>query len=167
MSHRPPIHLLKIIRKVMKKKLLTIAVALLGFAGAALAQAKETIDLSPIGVPATMQAPKGVKAVEESYSYYINGLPNFNITVENTSMDLAGWKEKVKNDDLNTFIKFVETSDNGFIYECKIMGRVCTHFEYIATIGGQKYRFYDKRVSPLTLAQVKPMYEAAKTIKGK
>lgn len=151
----------------MMRKFVAMAVVATAIGSTAFAQQKETIDLSPIEMAATMQVPKGVKAVEETYSYYIKGADKFEISVETTKMTLEEWKDKTKKDQMSDFVKFLETSDKGYMYECKLMGNTLVHFEYIVTIGNKTYRLYDRRVPFVKPADVKAMYEAAKTIKAK
>jgi hypothetical protein len=122
---------------------------------------KERISLAAIEINATMIVPEGVKAIEETYSYYISG-NNFVISVE-TAYDMT--LEKLKADiaaDPNK--KLVSTKAHSVLYTEKMMGREMAHFESYVEIEGKLYRFYDKRVTPLTMEQVTPMCEAVETI---
>lgn len=122
---------------------------------------KERISLSAIEINATMIVPEGVKAIEETYSYYISGKnfvisvePAYDMTLEKLKQDIAADPDK----------KLVSTKGHSVIYMEKMMGKEMAHFESYIAIDGQLYRFYDKRVSPLTVEQVTPMYEATETI---
>lgn len=122
---------------------------------------KERINLSAIEIPATMIVPAGVKAIEETYSYYISG-PNFVISVENAyDMTLEKAKAEIAS---NPDKKLLSTKAHSVIFKETMMGREMVHFESYVEIGGQLYRFYDKRVAPLTLQQVTPLCEAVETI---
>ncbi len=122
---------------------------------------KERISLAPIEINATMIVPKGVKAVEETYSYYISG-ENFVISVE-PAYDMTLEKAKA-NIAADSDKKLISTKAHSVIYKETMMGREMVHFESYVEIGGQLYRFYDKRVGPLTLEQVTPLCEAVETI---
>jgi len=161
------------------KKFIIAALAFTFLAGTASAQASKststatkspattTIDLSSIGMNATMTVPAGVQAVEGKYDNSIKGPGNFEISIETTGQTIEQVKKNTQADDMNIFQKFLATDANGFMYTSKIMGETPAHFEYIATIGDVTYRFYDKRVTPLTPAQLQPMYDAIKTLKAK
>lgn len=162
------------IKKInMKQNIFALAILLLVASGA-LAQTeskeavkKETqaliaVDLTPIGIPASIQAPPSVKAVEGSWSNSIVGDNNFEISVEETSTSYADVLDKIKADPDNTVIR---TDNNAIMYKSTMMGREMVHFEYIIEIGGQLYRFYDKRVTPLDENGILPMYNAMLTIK--
>ena len=123
---------------------------------------KERISLEPIGINATMIVPAGEKAMEEVYSYYISGDNNFVISVESAGdLTLETKKADIAADPDK---KLVSTKGNSVFYMETMMGREMAHFESYITIDGKTYRFYDKRVTPLTLEQVKPMCEAVETI---
>lgn len=122
------------------------------------------IDLSPIGINATLKAPAGVKAVAGPYSNSIKDDKDFDISVEETSTTFAATKEKLSADNNNTI---VASSDKAILYTTTTMGRNVAHFECIASINNVTYRLYDKRVAPLTKETIMPMYEAAKTITSK
>nr|WP_294860035.1 hypothetical protein [uncultured Fluviicola sp.] len=123
---------------------------------------KERISLAAIEINATMIVPKDVKAIEETYSYYITNGSNFVISVESAyDMTLEKAKAEIAS---NPDKKLIETKAHSVIYKETMMGREMVHFESYIEIGGQLYRFYDKRVSPLTLEQVKPLCEAVETI---
>lgn len=122
---------------------------------------KERISLSAIEINATMIVPKGVKAIEETYSYYISGEnfvisvePAYDMTLDQVKADIAANSDK----------KLVSTKAHSVIYTEKMMGKEMAHFESYIEIDGKLYRFYDKRVTPLTIAQVTPLCEAAETI---
>ena len=134
---------------------------------AATAQKTETevIDLSNVEIPAKMSVPKGVKGEVGKYDNSIKGPNNFEISIENAEMTIAEQRAKTEKDDMTKFVKYLAQDANGFMYMAKIMGRDVCHFEYILNVGGKSFRLYDKRVSPLTEEQVKPMYEAAKSTK--
>jgi hypothetical protein len=122
---------------------------------------KERISLTAIEINATMIVPKGVKAVEETYSYYISG-ENFVISVESAyDMTLEKTKAEIAS---NPDKKLISTKAHSVIYKETMMGREMAHFESYVEIGGQLYRFYDKRVTPLTIEQVTPLCEAVETI---
>ena len=122
---------------------------------------KERISLAAIEINATMIVPKGVKAIEETYSYYISG-ENFVISVESAyDMTLEKLKEEIAS---NPDKKLVSTKAHSVLYTEKMMGREMAHFESYIEIDGKLYRFYDKRVTPLTMAQVTPLCEAVETI---
>ena len=124
---------------------------------------KERISLAPIEINATMIVPKGVKAIEETYSYYISG-DNFVISVEPAyDMTLEKAKENIAADPDK---KLLSTKAHSVIYKETMLGREMVHFESYVEIGGQLYRFYDKRVGPLTLEQVTPLCEAVETIQA-
>lgn len=127
--------------------------------------ATEVIDLTEVGIAAKMTVPKGVKGEVGKWDNSIKGPANFEISIETAQMDIAAQKAKTEKDQMTKFKKYLATDANGFMYEAEIMGRTTCHFEYIVTVDGKSYRLYDKRVSPLTAEQVKPMYEACKTIK--
>ena len=122
------------------------------------------VDLSPIGIKATLKAPPSVKAVAGEWSNSIVGNNNFEISVEETSMTFAAMKDKISADKANLI---TVTGDKSFIYKTSMMGRDMAHFECIVAIGGVSYRFYDKRVAPLSQEAIMPMYEAVKTITEK
>lgn len=123
---------------------------------------KERISLEAIEIPAAMIVPKGVKALEETYSYYISNGSNFIISVESAyDMTLEKAKAEIAS---NPDKKLLATKAHSVIFKETMMGREMVHFETYVEIGGQLYRFYDKRVSPLTLEQVTPMCEAVETI---
>lgn len=125
---------------------------------------KERITLEAIEIPATMVVPKGVKALEETYSYYISNGSNFIISVESAyDMTLEKLKAEIAS---NPDKKLISTKTHAVIFQEKMMGREMIHFESYVEIGGQLYRFYDKRVAPLTLEQVTPMCEAVETIQA-
>lgn len=125
---------------------------------------KERITLEAIEIPATMIVPKGVKALEETYSYYISNGSNFIISVESAyDMTLEKLKAEIAS---NPDKKLISTKTHSVIFQEKMMGREMIHFESYVEIGGQLYRFYDKRVAPLTLEQVTPMCEAVETIQA-
>lgn len=145
----------------MKKLIVAIGLTL-SIAGSAFSQS--TVDLTPLGVPATIQAPSNVKTVAGDWSNLITDDKNFNISVEETSMTLADRKAEIT---ANSAIQYLKTSENGFVYTENLMGRDLAHFEYIVTIQGISYRFYDKRVAPLDQAGVLPMYNAVLTLKEK
>lgn len=122
---------------------------------------KERISLAAIEINATMIVPKGVKAIEETYSYYISG-DNFVISVEPAyDMTLAQAKANIAADPDK---KIVSTKPHSVLYTEKMLGKEMAHFESYIEIDGQLYRFYDKRVTPLTMAQVTPLCEAVETI---
>ncbi len=122
---------------------------------------KERISLTPIEINATMIVPAGVKAIEETYSYYISG-NNFVISVEPAyEMTLEKAKQDIATDPNK---KIVSVNGRSVLYMEKMMGKEMAHFESYIEIDGQLYRFYDKRVSPLTIEQVKPLMEAVETI---
>lgn len=122
---------------------------------------KERISLAAIEINATMIVPKGVKAVEETYSYYISG-ENFVISVESAyDMTLEKLKAEIAS---NPDKKLISTKAHSVIYKETMMGREMAHFESYVEIDGKLYRFYDKRVTPLTLEQVTPLCEAVETI---
>ena len=122
---------------------------------------KERISLAPIEINATMIVPEGVKAIEEMYSYYISGT-NFVISVESAyDMTLEKAKEEIA---ANPDKKLVSTKAHSVLYKETMMGKEMAHFESYIEIDGKLYRFYDKRVTPLTIAQVTPMCEAVETI---
>ncbi len=125
----------------------------------------EVIDLASVEIPAKMTVPKGVKAVVGKYDNSIQGPGNFEISIETAEMTIAEQRTKTEKDDMTKFVKYLAQDANGFMYTAKIMGRDVCHFEYILNVGGKSFRLYDKRVSPLTEEQVKPMYEAAKSAK--
>ncbi|WP_343634727.1 hypothetical protein [Fluviicola sp.] len=123
---------------------------------------KERISLAAIEINATMVVPSGVKALEETYSYYISNGSNFVISVESAyDMTLDKLKAEIAS---NPDKKLISTKAHSVIFQEKMMGREMVHFESYVEIGGQLYRFYDKRVAPLTLEQVTPMCEAVETI---
>ena len=129
--------------------------------GAAIPAGKERISLAPIEINATMIVPKGVKAVEETYSYYISG-ENFVISVEKAyDMTLDKLKAEIAS---NPDKKLVSTKAHSVLYIETMMGREMAHFESYIEIDGELYRFYDKRVAPLTMDQVTPLCEAVETI---
>lgn len=122
---------------------------------------KERISLAAIEINATMIVPEGVKAIEEKYSYYISG-NNFVISVEPAyDMTLEKVKENIAADPSK---KLISTKAHSVLYKETMMGKELAHFESYVEIDGNLYRFYDKRVTPLTIEQVKPMYEAVETI---
>lgn len=122
---------------------------------------KERISLAPIEINATMIVPKGVKAIEQTYSYYISG-ENFVISVEPAyDMTLDKLKENIAADPDK---KLLSTKAHSVIYMEKMLGRELIHFESYIEIEGKLYRFYDKRVGPLTLEQITPLCEAVETI---
>jgi hypothetical protein len=122
---------------------------------------KERISLAAIEINATMIVPKGVKAVEETYSYYISG-ENFVISVESAyDMTLEKLKAEIAS---NPDKKLIATKAHSVIYMETMMGREMAHFESYVEIEGKLYRFYDKRVAPLTIEQVTPLCEAVETI---
>ena len=122
---------------------------------------KERISLAAIEINATMIVPEGVKAIEEMYSYYISG-NNFVVSVESAyDMTLETAKEAIAADPNK---KLVLAKAHSVLYTETMMGREMAHFESYIEIGGKLYRFYDKRVTPLTIEQVTPMYEAVETI---
>lgn len=122
---------------------------------------KERISLAPIEINATMIVPAGVKAVEETYSYYISGT-NFVISVESAyDMTLDKLKANIAADPDK---KLISTKEHSVIYKESMLGRELIHFESYIEIEGKLYRFYDKRVGPLTLEQITPMCEAVETI---
>ena len=105
--------------------------------------------------------PEGVKAIEETYSYYISG-DNFVISVEPAyDMTLEQAKANITADPDK---KIVSTKPHSVLYTEKMLGKEMAHFESYIEIDGQLYRFYDKRVTPLTMAQVTPLCEAVETI---
>lgn len=123
---------------------------------------KERISLEAIEIPAAMIVPTGVKASEETYSYYISNGSNFIISVESAyDMTLEKAKAEIAS---NPDKKLLSTNAHSVIFKETMMGREMVHFESYVEIGGQLYRFYDKRVTPLTLEQVTPMCEAVETI---
>lgn len=123
---------------------------------------KERISLEAIEIPATMIVPAGVKALEETYSYYISNGSNFIISVESAyDMTLEKAKAEIAS---NPDKKLLSTKAHSVIFKETMMGREMVHFETYIEIGGQLYRFYDKRVTPLTLDKITPMCEAAETI---
>ncbi len=122
------------------------------------------VDLSPIGLNATMKAPASVKAVAGEWSNSIKGDNDFEISVEETTMTFAAMKDKISADKTNVI---TVTGDKSFIYKTSMMGRDMAHFECILSIGAVSYRFYDKRVAPLSQEALMPMYEATKTITTK
>ncbi|AEA44033.1 hypothetical protein [Fluviicola taffensis] len=122
---------------------------------------KDRISLAAIEINATMVVPVGVKAIEETYSYYISGA-NFVISVESAyDMTLEKLKAEIAS---NPDKKLVSTKAHSVIYMEKMMGREMAHFESYVEIDGKLYRFYDKRVTPLTIEQVTPLCEAVETI---
>ena len=123
-----------------------------------------TVDLSPIGINATMKAPASVKAVEGKYSNSIVGDNNFEISVEETSTNFVDTKQAISADKANVI---TVSGDKSFIYTTSMMGKNMAHFECVMSVGGVLYRFYDKRVLPLNQAALMPMYEAAKSITEK
>lgn len=127
----------------------------------AVPEGKERISLSPIEINATMIVPKGVKAIEELYSYYISGT-NFVISVEPAyDMTLETLKTSIAADPDK---KLLSTKAHSVIYKESMLGREMVHFESYISIDGKLYRFYDKRVAPLTIEQVTPLCEAVETI---
>jgi hypothetical protein len=124
--------------------------------------ATERISLEAIEIPATMNVPAGVKAIEETYSYYITNGSNFVISVESAyDMTLEKAKAEIAS---NSDKKLISTKAHSVIYKETMMGKEMVHFESYVEIGGQLYRFYDKRVTPLTLDKITPMCEAVETI---
>ncbi|WP_430405213.1 hypothetical protein [Fluviicola sp.] len=122
---------------------------------------KERISLAAIEINATMIVPTGVKAIEETYSYYISG-ENFVISVESAyDMTLEKLKAEIA---ANPDKKLLSTKAHSVIFKETMMGREMVHFESYVEIDGKLYRFYDKRVSPLTIEQVTPLCEAVETI---
>lgn len=122
----------------------------------------ESISLTGIEINATMTVPAGVKALEETYSYYITNGSNFIISVESAyDMTLEKAKAEIAS---NPDKKLLSTKAHSVIFQEKMMGREMVHFESYVEIGGQLYRFYDKRVTPLTLEQITPMCDAVETI---
>jgi hypothetical protein len=122
---------------------------------------KERISLAAIEINATMIVPEGVKAIEETYSYYISG-NNFVISVESAyDMTLEQAKAEIAS---NPDKKLVSTKAHSVLYTEKMMGKEMAHFESYVEIDGKLYRFYDKRVTPLTIEQVTPLCEAVETI---
>jgi hypothetical protein len=122
---------------------------------------KERISLAPIEINATMIVPVGVKAIEETYSYYISG-NNFVISVESAyDMTLEKAKENIAADDSK---KLVSTKAHSVLYMETMMGTEMAHFESYVEIDGQLYRFYDKRVTPLSIEQATRLCEAVETI---
>ncbi|MNU72094.1 hypothetical protein D3C71_615440 [compost metagenome] len=122
---------------------------------------KERISLAAIEINATMIVPAGVKAIEETYSYYISG-DNFVISVEPAyDMTLEKAKENITADPSK---KLVSTKAHSLLYTETMMGREMAHFESYIEIEGKLYRFYDKRVTPLAMDQVKLLCEAVETI---
>lgn len=122
----------------------------------------ERISLEAIEIPATIMVPAGVKAIEETYSYYISNGTNFVISVEQAyDMTLEKAKAEIAS---NPDKKLIATKAHSVIYKETMMGKEMAHFESYVEIGGQLYRFYDKRVTPLTVEQVTPLCEAAETI---
>lgn len=130
---------------------------------AAVPAGKERISLEAIGINATMIVPKGVKAVEETYSNYIQG-ENFVISVEEAyGMTLEKLKEEIAS---NPDKKLVSTKAHSVLFMEKMMGREMAHFESYIEVDGTLYRLYDKRVTPLTMEQVTPLCEAVETIQA-
>ena len=127
-------------------------------------EAPIVVDLSPIGINATIKAPAFVKAIAGEWSNSIVGGNNFEISVEETTSDFAGTLNKIKADPANTIL---QTSDKAFMYKSTMMGREMAHFECVLPIGNKIYRFYDKRVVPLDEKGILPMYSAIITIKEK
>ncbi|MGV3613651.1 MAG: hypothetical protein ACO1N0_22005 [Fluviicola sp.] len=122
----------------------------------------ESISLAAIEINATMTVPVGVKAIEETYSYYITNGTNFVISVESAyDMTLEKAKAEIAS---NSDKKLIATKAHSVIYKETMMGKEMVHFESYVEIGGQLYRFYDKRVTPLTLDKITPMCEAVETI---
>jgi hypothetical protein len=157
----------------MKKTIACLAIATLGCAGIVSAQGgtaasatevpagKERISLEAIEINATMIVPKGVKALEEMYSYYISG-GDFVISVESAyDMTLDALKADIA---ANPDRKLISTKAHSVIFTEKMMGTETAHFESYVEVDGKLYRFYDKRVKPLTVAQVTPMCEAVETL---
>lgn len=125
---------------------------------------KESISLAGIEINATMIVPKGVKALEETYSYYISNGSNFIISVEPAyDMTLEKAKAEIAS---NPDKKLLSTKAHSVIFKETMLSHELVHFETYVEIGGQLYRFYDKRVTPLTLEQITPMCEAAETIQS-
>ena len=123
---------------------------------------KERISLAAIEINATMIVPTGVKALEETYSYYISNGTNFVISVESAyDMTLEKAKAEIAS---NPDKKLISTKAHSVIYKETMMGREMAHFESYVEIDGKLYRFYDKRVTPLTIEQVTPLCEAVETI---
>jgi len=120
-----------------------------------------SVDLSPIGLKATMKAPASAKPVTGKYSNSIVGDNNFEISVEETGSTLAELKAEIE---ANADNKIVESTATTFVFTTSMMGRSMAHFECVLSIGGVTYRFYDKRVAPLNAAQLKPMVDAVKSI---
>jgi len=122
---------------------------------------KERISLAPIEINATMLVPQGVKAIEETYSYYISG-DNFVISVESAyDMTLEKAKEDIAADSNK---KLIAATRHSVIYQETMMGKEMAHFESYFEVDGKFYRFYDKRVTPLTIEQITPMCDAVETI---
>lgn len=131
--------------------------------GTAIPAGKERISLEPIGISATMIVPKGVKAVEETYSNYIKG-ENFIISVEEAyGMTLEQAKAEIAS---NPDKKLLSTKPHSVLFKETMMGREMVHFESYIEVNGTVYRLYDKRVTPLTLEQVTPLCEAAETMQA-
>lgn len=124
--------------------------------------ATERISLEAIEIPATMTVPAGVKAIEETYSYYISNGSNFIISVEPAyDMTLEKAKAEIAS---NPDKKLLATKAHSVIFKETMLSHELVHFETYIEIGGQLYRFYDKRVTPLTLDKITPMCEAVETI---
>jgi hypothetical protein len=122
----------------------------------------ERISLEAIEIPATMTVPAGVKAIEETYSYYITNGSNFIISVEPAyDMTLEKAKAEIAS---NPDKKLLATKAHSVIFKETMLSHELVHFETYIEIGGQLYRFYDKRVTPLTLDKITPMCEAVETI---
>ena len=127
------------------------------------------ISLTPLGINATMNAPKGTEVIKDG-DFRIIRSGNVDVQAEVTTLTLTEMKADVKTNDMyNGTGKILASNLNGFIFSCVEEGEdeKRVHLEFFKTIGGKKYRFIDDRLSEAayTLADLQPFLDALNTIK--
>ncbi len=127
------------------------------------------ISLTPLGINATMNAPKGTEVIKDG-DFRIIRSGNVDVQAEVTTLTLTEMKADVKTNDMyNGTGKILAANLNGFIFSCVEEGEdeKRVHLEFFKTIGGKKYRFIDDRLSEAayTLADLQPFLDALNTLK--
>lgn len=127
------------------------------------------LDLTPAGLKAVIEVPKGVKIIDNKYDVITIGNGNdISMQIEKTSETFGAIKAAVAANDIRGFVKFVQEDPNGFIAEIKPLSNTEYDFYYVAAIGGESYTVSNVRSEHhAELDPIKAMYGYAATIKAK
>jgi hypothetical protein len=128
-------------------------------------------DLIPYGVPAKIQAPKGLKVIQMGKvvpSLTLRDKGNYWISVETQEFTRTFDRKKIKEQamenvkKLKNFSKIVEEEEFGFIFELDFNGEKQYNFRYIVVADKLYHIFRTTVMRKISLEQAKTLYASVK-----